>query len=107
MIPEMRRKARESNLSGEERRMSTLLERVHDDVEKLRQRRDELRVQIDLGKMEAADAWHEVEERWQRLEGKLGVLAGESKDAAEDVGKAASQLVEEIREGLARVARHL
>ncbi len=87
--------------------MSTLQERLHDDVEKLQQRRDELRVQIDLGKMEAADAWHEVEVRWQRLEEKLRVLKGESKDAAEDVGKAAAQLVDEIRDGLARVARRL
>ncbi len=87
--------------------MSTVRERLHADVSKLRQRRDELRVQIDLGKMEASDAWHEVEERWQRLEGKLRVLTDESKDAVEDVGEAATLLASEIREGLARVARRL
>ncbi|MBW1884046.1 MAG: hypothetical protein JRJ58_10990 [Deltaproteobacteria bacterium] len=76
-------------------------------MEKLRQRRDELRVQIDLGKMEASDAWHEVEDRWQRLEGKLRVLADESKDAAGDVAEAAKLLVEEIREGIAKVGHHL
>jgi hypothetical protein len=103
----MRRRAQESNPKEEGRRMSTLPERLHEDVEKLRQRRDELRVQVDLGKMEAEDAWHEVENRWQRLEGKLRVLAGESKGAAEDVGEAAAMLVDEIREGLARVARRL
>lgn len=87
--------------------MSIVRERLHADVSKLRQRRDELRVQIDLGKMEASDAWHEVEDRWQRLEGKLRVLADESKDAVEDVGEAATLLASEIREGLARVARRL
>jgi hypothetical protein len=87
--------------------MSALNGRLHQDVEKLRQRRDELRVQIDLGKMEAADAWHQVEDRWQRLEAKLRILAGESKDVAKEVGGAAALLVDEIREGLARVARHL
>lgn len=87
--------------------MSHLQDRLHDDVEKLRQRRDEIRVQLDLGKMEASDAWHDVEERWQQLEGKLRVLAAESKDAAGDVGKAASELVEEIRAGFAKVARRL
>lgn len=87
--------------------MRTLQKRLHDDVEKLRQRRDELRVQIDLGKMEATDTWHETEERWQRLEGKLRVLAAESKDAAENVGSAAAQLVEEIREGFTKIAKRL
>ena len=87
--------------------MGTLQERLHADVEKLRQRRDEFRVQIDLGKMEATDAWHEAEERWQRLEGKLRVLAAESKDAAEDVGAAAEQLVDEIRAGFARISHRL
>ena len=87
--------------------MNSVRERLHADVSKLRQRRDELRVQIDLGKMEASDVWHEVEDRWQRLEGKLRVLADESKDAAGDVGEAATLLVSEIREGLAKVARRL
>jgi hypothetical protein len=91
----------------EGRRMSTLPERLREDVEKLRQRRDELRVQIDLGKTEAADAWHDVEDRWQGLELKLRVLAGESKDSAEDVAAAAKLLIDEIREGFAKVAHHL
>jgi len=87
--------------------MTTVEDRLRADVSKLRQRRDELRVQIDLGKMEASDVWHEMEERWQRLEGKLRTLADESKDAVEDVGEAATLLVDEIREGLAKVARRL
>ena len=87
--------------------MSNLQDRLHEDVEKLRQRRDELRVQIDLGKMEAAEAWDEVEQRWQHLEGKLGVLASESKEAGREVADAARLLVDEIREGFAKVARHL
>ena len=48
-----------------------------------------------------------MEDRWHRLEGKLRVLADESKDAAEDVAEAATLLVNEIREGLAKVARRL
>ena len=87
--------------------MSSFQDRLNEDVDKLRQRRDELLVQLDLGKKDAADAWHEVEHRWQHLEGKLRVLADESKEAAEDVGEAASQLVEEIRDGFARVTRLL
>ena len=87
--------------------MTTFQDRLHEDVEKLRQRRDELRVQVELGKMEAGDAWHEVEDRWERLEGKLRVLADASKDSAEDIVGAAGLLVEEIRAGLAKVAARL
>lgn len=43
--------------------MSTVQERLHNEVDRLRQTRDELRVQIDLGKMEASDVWRGVEER--------------------------------------------
>jgi hypothetical protein len=87
--------------------MSTLEDRLHEEVEKLRQRRDELRVQIDLGKMEAADVWNDAEHRWTQLEGKLRLLASESRDAAGDVREAASQLVDEVREGFAKVTRLL
>ena len=87
--------------------MSTVQERLHNEVDRLRQTRDELRVQIDLGKMEASDVWQDVEERWERLEGKLRVMADESKEVAEDVGEAATLLVNEIREGLSKVARHI
>ena len=87
--------------------MSTVQERLHNEVDSLRQTRDELRVQIDLGKMEASDVWQGVEERWERLEGKLRVLADESKEVAEDVGEAATLLLNEIREGLSKVARHI
>jgi hypothetical protein len=87
--------------------VSTFEERLHADVEKLRQRRDELRVQIDLGKMEATDAWHDVEKRWHHLEDKLRVIAAESKGVSSDVGQAAELLMDEIREGFAKVARRL
>lgn len=85
--------------------MANLHDRLQEESKKLQQRRDELRVQLDLGKKDAADAWHEVEGRWDEFEGKLRVLANESKEAAEDVGKAAENLLGEIREGLARVTR--
>lgn len=87
--------------------MSTFEERLHTDVEKLRQRRDELRVQVDLGKMDAKDAWHDVEKRWQHLEEKLRIIASESKGASGNVAEAAGLLIDEIRDGFAKVARRL
>lgn len=87
--------------------MSSLRERVHKDFETLRQKHDELRVQIDLGKMEAADAWHDAEEHWHRLEAKVRDVTRESKGAAEDMGEAFEHLFEEARKAFARVTKHL
>lgn len=87
--------------------MSTLEDRLHEDVEKLRQRRDELRVQMELGKMEAGDVWQKAEDRWQALEGKLRLLTSASKEGAADIGDAAAKLVEEIREAFSKIASRL
>jgi hypothetical protein len=83
--------------------MADLNDRVHDEFERLKQRRDEIRVQLDLGKKDAETAWAEVEEKWGHLEGKVKVLAGEAKDAAGDVGEAAEKLIEEIKDGFSRL----
>lgn len=87
--------------------MSTVSERLQEDVEKLRQRRDELRVQIDLGKMEASDAWHHAEDRWKHLEKKLKLLGSASKEAATEISAATGILVDEVREALGKAAHKL
>jgi hypothetical protein len=79
--------------------------RMHEEFEKLKQRRDEIRVQLDLGKKDARAAWDEVEGKWQQLEGKVKVLASEARDAAEDVATAADVLMDEIREGFTRLRK--
>jgi F0F1-type ATP synthase membrane subunit b/b' len=40
-------------------------------TEKLEQQRDELRVKAALARAEARDEWDELEEKWDRLKGKL------------------------------------
>lgn len=44
---------------------------LHERVAPLAQARDDLRLQLHLGKMEATDAWHHAEERWQHLRQRL------------------------------------
>lgn len=44
---------------------------LHEHVSVLSQTRDELRLQLKLGKMEAAEEWHHVEARWQHLRPRL------------------------------------
>ena len=85
--------------------------RLHDEFEKLKQRRDELRVQLDLGNKEARAAWEEAEGKWAQLEGRLKVLARESKDAAGDVAEKTAEkaevLLKEVKDGFARLRNHV
>ena len=79
--------------------MSDLGERLQQEFEDLKTKRDELRVQIDLGKKDAEDAWHEAEQKWQKLESHVQRLGREGAAALEDIGEAAELLVDEIKTG--------
>jgi len=87
--------------------MTDFFERFSVDVDKLREVRDELRVQLHLGAAEARDVWHQVEQRWEHLEGKLKLLRDESRDDLSEIGQAADLLVGEIKESYAHLRRQL
>lgn len=79
--------------------MSSLNERIQKEVDELRGLRDDLKVQVHLGKLDAQDRFAEAEKNWEHLEGKLKVLADASRETAEEVGEAARLLAGEIRNG--------
>ncbi len=83
--------------------MSEWGERMNEEVEELRRLRDELRVQLHLARSEARERWDHLEKQWHQLEGRLKVLAEESRESLDDIGDAAGLLVDEIRKGY----RHL
>jgi len=70
-----------------------------DDVARLR---DELQLQIELGKMEARDEWHDLEEKWQAFSEKAGL-----EETADDLGSAFSLLGEELKAGYERLKKAL
>ena len=78
-------------------------ERLDDEVETLRQARDELRVQLHLGAADAKETWEGVERSWEHLEARLKRLAEATQESAEDVGEAAKILVGEIKAGYKHV----
>jgi SMC interacting uncharacterized protein involved in chromosome segregation len=75
-------------------------------LQDLKQERDELRVKVQLAKMEANDEWKEIEKKLVKLDAKAKELGSATADAAKDVGAAARLLGEEIRKGLKKVASH-
>ena len=76
---------------------------VQSEIETLRAARDELRVQVHLGAVEAREAWEKAEAKWSHLEGRLKVLGEATHESLEDIGEAAKMLAEEIRRGYQHV----
>ncbi len=69
-----------------------------DIVDDLKQKRDELRVQIHLASKDVQEEWHE-------LEGKMEHFTSKAKlgETGEGVGKALGQLGHELKLGYARI----
>lgn len=76
-------------------------------VETLAHWRDELRLQVALGRAELRDEWEILEPRWRELETKLEAVEKASAEAAKDLKVAISLLVDEIREGYHRIREAL
>lgn len=80
---------------------------IDDLIGALRTQRDDLRVRVHLMKAEVRDEFEELEQKWNHLESRAAQLKDASKESAEDVGAAASQLVEEIGAAYERVKKSL
>lgn len=83
--------------------MGDMIDRFSEELEALRQLRDEVHVQMELGRAEARKRWEELEEDWHHLEGRLRLMRSESKGELEDIGDTVRILLRQIRDGY----RHL
>ena len=77
--------------------MSELADKIGRELDELRTLRDELRIQVHLGKKDAQGYWEKAEKSWNHLEGRLKVLGEVTQESAEEVGEAARLLADEIR----------
>jgi hypothetical protein len=80
---------------------------IKSELDSLRAARDELRVQVHLGAVEAREAWEKAEKGWSHLEGRLKVLSDATQESLEDIGGAVEMLGEEIRKGYQHVRKLL
>lgn len=80
-------------------------EQLDELLETLKKRRDELNVQMHLGRAEAKDLWQETEDKWRHLRGQLEQMDNDTGDVAKDVGAAAILVAEEIRQGYERLRK--
>lgn len=67
--------------------MSEWMDQFKQDLETLRQVRDEIRVQLHIGKADAKDRWHKLEDKWIDVEGRMRDIGSESFHAISDATK--------------------
>jgi len=84
-----------------------LREKLEEELEGLRTTRDELRVRLHLGKLDAQEQWEQVEKQWQQVESKLKLAGETGREVAEDLGEAANLAVDELKEGYAKLRKLL
>jgi CBS domain-containing membrane protein len=95
----------EKTVEGE--RVSEFSDRFQAEMEALRRTRDELRVQVHLGAAEAKELWERVEKKWHEAESRARHVAKTAEEPLQDVREAASQLLEEIRDGYKKIRSSL
>ena len=82
---------------------------VRDDLnrllDELKTQRDEIAVKVHLARQDARDEWDKLEKKLAHLRARAEVVGKEAGTAAEDVGVAARQLVDELKKGYERVRR--
>lgn len=87
--------------------MSDTKERFEEMVSSLKQMRDELKVQIHLGKAEAKDEWEKLEEKWEELKARGEPVAEAVEESAKDVGSALEVVGGELKAGYERIKKLL
>jgi hypothetical protein len=71
----------------------------------LKQLRDEVWVQLYLGKAELRDEWMRLEPKWGELRGKMEKIEEASFEAGKDVTAAAQLVIEELGEAYEKIRK--
>jgi hypothetical protein len=78
-------------------------EKLVEEVASLRTLRDELRVRVHLGAMDAKDRWQDAERAWHKLEGRHEDLGRATAESAEEVGTAVRLLASTLRDAYGHI----
>ena len=87
--------------------MSEAKKYFSEEMESLRQLRDELRVQAGLGRAELREFWDDLERRWARLEGRLKRAREGAREDSKNVREAVRLLAQELRESYEHLRQRL
>lgn len=76
-------------------------------IEELKQKRDELRLQVNLASKDIKDEWEDLEEKMEEFSGKAKRFADDAKlkDTGEGLGEALGKLGHELKLGYDRLRK--
>ena len=75
--------------------------------ESLAELRDDLKVRIHLGEMDARDQWQKLEPKWWELQRRVVAVERASAGAVQEITAAANLLIEELLKGYEQVRKAL
>ena len=86
--------------------MNDVKKRIEEMLSELRQERDELKVKLQLAKMDVSEEWKKLEAQLEKLDAKAEELGNVAADASHDIAAAAKLLGEEITRGFEKFRKH-
>jgi len=86
---------------------NNLKETLQRDLDLLAQTRDELLLQLSLGKAEARDDWKALEERWGRVQSEIQRTASDSEQTVKEMGESVRNLLDDLKGGYERIKTQL
>ncbi len=75
--------------------------------EKIKQYRDEARVQLHLAREDVKDEWDDLEKDWERFRGKLDQILRDAEDAGKEARQTAQKLGEDLKTGYQNIRNKL
>ena len=87
--------------------MAYTTEQLNKALEDLKRQRDELKVQLHLGKAEVRAEWAKLETRLDEVKATMSKVGREAGKTAEAVGAAMGLAVDEIKKGYDRIRKAL
>jgi len=75
--------------------------------ESLAELRDDLKVRVHLGEMEARDQWQKLEPKWWELQRKVTAVERASAGAVQEITAAAELLIEELFKSYGQIRKAL
>ncbi|MGB5445383.1 MAG: hypothetical protein WBM99_07725 [Psychromonas sp.] len=76
-------------------------------VDKLKAERDELKLKVHLGSMEAKEEFEQAEKKWQQVKIKASEIADDAVETSEEYIDKAKVVGDELKEAYARIAKRL
>lgn len=75
--------------------------------EKIKQYRDEARVQLHLAKEDVKDEWDDLEADWERFRQKLDSIIHDAEDASQEARHTLNRLGEDLKDGYERLRKRM